>query len=210
MQTQHIVVDAAPPRNRDATRARILKAAAELLAEDGFQNFGVNAVARRAGCDKQLIYRYYGGMDGLVDVIGGELARWMEEKMPVGGSSGFMLTYGDLIEHVMLLFMEALRDDPLTRRIIAWEVSDNSPQVRRLSEARSRALGVWIEKVRGKMPPPRGVDHLALNAMLLAAVQHVVLAGATAGRFAGLELSGEKDWDRVALAVRKLVRGVYP
>ena len=31
---------------------------------------------RRAGCDKQLIYRYYGGMDGLVDAIGGELARW--------------------------------------------------------------------------------------------------------------------------------------
>jgi AcrR family transcriptional regulator len=210
MQTEDIAVDAAPPRNRDATRARLLKAATELLAEDGFQNFGVNAVARRAGCDKQLIYRYYGGMDGLVDAIGFELARWIEERMPVGGSAGFMLTYGDLIEHVMMLFMQALRNDPLTRKIIAWEVSDNSPQVRRLSEARSRALGLWIEKVRGKMPPPKSVDHVALNAMLLAAVQHVVLAGATAGRFAGLELSGEKDWDRVAQAVRRLVRGVYP
>ena len=65
-----------PARDRSATSARILKAATELLAEGGFQNFGVNAVARRAGCDKQLIYRYYGGMDGLVDAIGGELARW--------------------------------------------------------------------------------------------------------------------------------------
>jgi AcrR family transcriptional regulator len=210
MPAEAIAESVAPPRNRDATRARILKAATELLAEDGFQNFGVNAVARRAGCDKQLIYRYYGGMDGLVDAIGGELASWIGEKMPVGGSSGFMLTYGDLIEHVMLLFMQALRDDPLTRRIIAWEVSDDSPQVRRLSEGRSKALGLWIEKVRGKMPPPKGVDHVVLNAMLLAAVQHAVLAGATAGRFAGLELSGEKDWDRVAQAVRKLVRGVYP
>jgi len=210
MQVEDFSVDAVPPRNRDATRARILKAAAELLAEDGFQNFGVNAVARRAGCDKQLIYRYYGGMDGLVDAIGGELARWMEEKMPVGGSAGFMLTYGDLIEHVMMLFMQALRDDPLTRRIIAWEVSDNSSQVRRLSEARTKALGLWIEKVRGAMPPPKGIDHLALNATLLAAVQHVVLAGATASRFAGLELESEKDWDRISKAVRRLVRGVFP
>jgi AcrR family transcriptional regulator len=210
MQVEDFSVDAVPPRNRDATRARILKAAAELLAEDGFQNFGVNAVARRAGCDKQLIYRYYGGMDGLVDAIGGELARWMEEKMPVGGSAGFMLTYGDLIEHVMMLFMQALRDDPLTRRIIAWEVSDNSSQVRRLSEARTKALGLWIERVRGKMPPPKGLDHVALNAMLLAAAQHVVLAGATAGSFAGLELSTGKDWDRVSQAIRRLVRGVYP
>ena len=76
-------------RDRSATSARILKAASELLAESGFQNFGVNAIARRAGCDKQLIYRYYGGMDGLVDAIGGELARWIEQKMPVGGSSGY-------------------------------------------------------------------------------------------------------------------------
>ncbi len=199
-----------PVRDRSATSARILKAATELLAEGGFQNFGVNAVARRAGCDKQLIYRYFGGMDGLVDAIGAELARWIEEKMPVGGNTGFMLTYGDLVEHMMTLFMQALRDDPLTRRIIAWEVSDNSPQVRRLSESRSRALGLWIEKVRGAMRPPKGVDHFALNAMLLAAVQHVVLAGATAGRFAGLELAADKDWERVEQAVKRLVRGVYP
>lgn len=199
-----------PVRDRTATSARILKAATELLAEGGFQNFGVNAVARRAGCDKQLIYRYFGGMDGLVDAIGAELAHWIEEKMPVGGNTGFMLTYGDLVEHMMMLFMQALRDDPLTRRIIAWEVSDNSPQVRRLSEARSRALGLWIEKVRGAMRPPKGIDHFALNAMLLAAVQHVVLAGATAGRFAGLELQAGKDWERVEQAVKRLVRGVYP
>ena len=195
-----------PARDRSATSARILKAATELLAEGGFQNFGVNAVARRAGCDKQLIYRYYGGMDA----IGGELARWIEQKMPIGGNSGFMLTYGDLVEHMMMLFMQALRDDPLTRRIIAWEMSDNSLQVRRLSGARVKALSLWVEKVRGAMPPPKGVDHFALNAVLLAAVQHVVLAGTTAGRFAGLELATARDWDRVTQAVKKLVRGVYP
>lgn len=210
MQTAGLAAEQGPPRNRDATMARILKAAAELLAEDGFQNFGVNAVARRAGCDKQLIYRYYGGMDGLVDAIGGELARSIEQKMPVGGSAAFMLTYGDLIEHIMILFMQALQDDSLTRRIISWEVSDNSPQVRRLSDARSQALALWIEKVRGTMPPPKGVDHAMLNAMLLAAVQHAVIAGATAQRFAGVALSTGKDWDRAERAVRRLVRGVYP
>lgn len=197
-------------RDRGATSARILRAAIELLAEKGFQNFGVNAVARRAGCDKQLIYRYHGGMDGLVEAMGVDLARWIEQKMPIESGQGFMLTYGDLIEHMMMLFMRALRDDPLTRRIIAWEVSENSPQVRRLSEARSKALGLWIEKVRGKMPPPKGIDHQAINALLLASVQHVVLAGISSQRFAGLELGSDKEWDRISQAVRKLVRGVYP
>lgn len=208
--TAEIAAPEPPVRDRSATSARILRAATELLAEGGFQNFGVNAIARRAGCDKQLIYRYYGGKDGLIDAIGGELAHAIEQKMPVGGSGGFMLTYGDLIEHMMMLFMQALRDDPLSRKIIAWEIADNSAQVRRLSEARARALGRWSEKVRGAMPPPKGVDHLALNALLLASVQHVVLAGAMAGRVAGLELASARDWDRMAQAVKKLVRGVYP
>ena len=120
-----------PVRDRSATSARILKAATELLAEGGFQNFGVNAVARRAGCDKQLIYRYFGGMDGLVDAIGAELALWIEEKMPVGGNTGLMLTYGDLVEHMMMLFMQALRNDPLTRRIIAWKAAASVSRLKR-------------------------------------------------------------------------------
>ena len=198
------------PRDRSATSARILKAASELLAEAGFQNFGVNAVARRAGCDKQLIYRYFGGMDGLVDAIGVELAGWVERKMPENGGGGFLLTYGDLVERLLMLFLEALRDDPLMKKIIAWEISENSPQVRRLSEARSKSLALWIDRVRGKMPPPKGVDQAALNALLIGSVQHIVLAGEAAGRFAGVELESAKDWDRVSQAVKRLVRGVYP
>ena len=64
------------PRSRDraATEEMLVKAAREVLASDGFQGLGINAVARQAGCDKQLIYRYFGGLDGLVDAIGTEIA----------------------------------------------------------------------------------------------------------------------------------------
>lgn len=199
-----------PVRDRNATSARILRAASELLAESGFQNFGVNAVARRAGCDKQLIYRYFGGMDGLVEAIGAELAGWVEEKMPDTGGGGFLLTYGDLIERMLLLFMEALRDDPLMKKIIAWEISENSPQVRRLADARSKAMALWIDRVRGKMQPPKGLDTVALNALLIGAVQHIVLTGEAAGNFAGVEVKSAKDWDRLSQSIRRLVRGVYP
>jgi AcrR family transcriptional regulator len=197
-------------RDRNATSARILKSAMDLLAESGFQNFGVNAVARRAGCDKQLVYRYFGGMEGLVEVIGRELAGWVEEKMPDNGGGGFLLTYGDLMERFLILLLEALRGDPLMRKIIAWEVSENTPQVRMLAEARSKALTQWLDRVRGGMQPPKGVDSGMVNAVLIGAVHHLVLSGAVGERFAGLSLRTSKDWDKAAQAVRKLVRGVYP
>ena len=202
--------DISPVRDRQATTARILKAAAELLAEQGFQNFGINAVARRAGCDKQLIYRYYGGMDGLLEAIGDDLAGWVEAKMPRDGGGGFLLTYGDLVERLLLLFMDALRNDPLMKKIIAWEMSENSPQVRKLSDARSKSLAQWIDRVGGSMAPPKGTDTASLNAVLIGAVQHVVLTGEASGRFAGRPLANEKDWAKAADAIRRLVRGVYP
>jgi hypothetical protein len=45
--------------------------------------------------------------------------------------------------------------------------------------------------------------------MLIGAVQHLVLAGATAQRFAGVALAGDADWDRIRAALRRLIRAAY-
>ncbi len=196
-------------RNRAATEQAILDAAKRLLAEEGFQNFGINAVARGAGCDKQLIYRYYGGLDGLVEAIGTDLGSWVTDRIPDDTGGMFLLTYGDLMERLSMLFLDALRADPLMRRIVAWEVSENSEQVRRLSEARSKALAGWIERMRGSLMPPKGVDSQAVNAMIFAAIQHIVLAAAVSDQCAGLALKNAKDWEKAATALKRVVRGVY-
>lgn len=196
-------------RNRAATEQAILDAAKRLLAEEGFQNFGINAVARGAGCDKQLIYRYYGGLNGLVEAIGTDLGSWVKDRIPDDTGGMFLLTYGDLMERLALLFLDALRADPLMRRIVAWEVSENSEQVRRLSEARSKALAGWIERMRGSLTPPKGVDAQAVNAMIFAAIQHVVLSAAVSDQCAGLALKNPRDWEKAAAALKRIVRGVY-
>ena len=108
-----------------------------------------------------------------------------------------------------MLFLDALRADPLMRRIVAWEVSENSEQVRRLSEARSKALAGWIERMRGSLVPPKGVDAQAVNAMIFAAIQHIVLAAAVSDQCAGLVLKNGKDWEKAATALKRIVRGVY-
>ncbi|MGO4437498.1 TetR/AcrR family transcriptional regulator [Rhizobium sp. RAF56] len=196
-------------RDRAATERNILDAAKALLAEAGFQGFGINAVARRARCDKQLIYRYYGGLDGLVEAIGTDLGSWVKDRIPEDTGGMFFLTYGDLMERLTLLFLDALRSDPLMRRIVAWEISENSEQVRRLSEARSKALSVWIDRMRGSLTPPKGVDPAAVNALVLAAIQHFVLSAATSGQSGGFALKTQKDWDKAAAALKRIVRGVY-
>ena len=73
------------PRNREATRIRLIQAVGTLLAREGFRALGVNAVAREAGVDKALIYRYFGGLKGLIAAFGGHESFWPSVKELAGG-----------------------------------------------------------------------------------------------------------------------------
>ncbi|MBN7805407.1 TetR/AcrR family transcriptional regulator [Agrobacterium rosae] len=205
-------VEAAPEKrvkDRAATQKAIFSAAKALLAQEGFQGFGINAVARRAGCDKQLIYRYFGGLEGLIAAIGEDLGSWIKDRIPEDTGGMFVLTYGDLMERLALSYLDALRSDPLVCKIIAWEVSEHTPQVKQLADARAKALSKWLDKMRGSLEAPKGVDTAAVNAVLFAAIQHLVISGATNGQFAGVALKTTRDWDKIGTAVKRIVRGVY-
>ncbi|MEI6642679.1 MAG: TetR/AcrR family transcriptional regulator [Novosphingobium sp.] len=193
-------------RNRGQTETAILEGAKALLSEEGFQALGVNAVARRAGCDKQLIYRYFGGLDGLVEAIGGDLASWLQDGVPPVAQPA---TYAELMECMALAFLDALRANPLVQKIAAWELSEPSPLVVKLAEARAGSLARWIGAIRGDLLPPANVDAPAINAVVIAAIQHLVLSGATTGMFAGVALREEADWDRVRKVIARMVRSAY-
>ncbi|MQY15689.1 hypothetical protein SRB5_58770 [Streptomyces sp. RB5] len=56
---------APPPRRSDATRAKILAAARERFAADGYERATIRAIARDAAIDPSMVMRYYGSKEGL-------------------------------------------------------------------------------------------------------------------------------------------------
>ena len=48
------------------TEKKLLEAVSYIIENDGFTKIGVNRIANQAGCDKVLIYRYFGGLDRLL------------------------------------------------------------------------------------------------------------------------------------------------
>jgi AcrR family transcriptional regulator len=59
-------------RNKEDTKSRILQAVGKLLAESGFNSLGINAIAKEAGVDKVLIYRYFTDLPTLLQTFGRE------------------------------------------------------------------------------------------------------------------------------------------
>lgn len=196
-------------RDRDETARTILRAALDVLAEGGHAEFGVNAIARRAGCDKQLIYRYYGGLDGLADAIGAHLADELTARLEPVSATAAPRTYAELMRVLVIRLFELLRADPLMQRIIAWEVAAPSPLLERMVAERGKRLAIWMHGMRGALREPTGRDAPALNAVLIASTQHLILSGAAHGVFAGMPLKDEADWARVRAALVTLVDAVY-
>jgi hypothetical protein len=95
------------------------------------------------------------------------------------------------------------------QRIIAWELSGANDLTRAFAAARSRALTAWFAGIKGDFVPPAGIDAPAINAVLIAAVQQMVISGAAIGSFAGMPLAEPADWERLRATIRQITIAAY-
>ncbi len=191
------------PRNRDDTRQRILDAALDILAQEGFGAFGVNAVARRSGSDKKLIYRYFDGMEGLTEAMGEAVADELTAAL-AAHVTPMPDNYAALIERLALALFDHLCGNARYRQIKVVEITAPSAATAAFAKARGRAIQGWVMAARGSLVPPGGLDAPALNAALIAAVEGMTVLGA-----AGLPLDSDTNRDRARTALRRLVRAAY-
>ena len=194
-------------RNREATRAALLEAAKTVLAGQGFQAFGINAVARQAGCDKQLIYRYFDGLEGLLAAIGEDIAQWIGSVSSVASAPDD--TYARKMARMADAYLLALRDNALMQKILLWELSAAPQDVRPLALARGKAMGQWMMRARGDSQPPQGVDFALINAASVAIIQQTVLSAAATGGFSGLPLQSDADWQRLREGLSAMIAKLY-
>ena len=191
-------------RDREATEQRFIEAAARVIARDGAAGLGVNAIAAEAGADKKLIYRYFGGLDGLLEAMGANTAVWIGDALSASKGG-----YGQRMAAVFAAYAANLRDDPVLQKLLAWELAGPSDTLRRIDAARSKAMYAVMPKLRGDEKPPKDIDVPAVNAILLAALHYLTLRGATMGAFSGMPLKTDADWKRVMAAFDGLLARTY-
>lgn len=197
---------AARPRNREETEALLVDAAARVLARDGITGFGVNAIAREAGADKVLVYRYFGDLEGLAAALGRRADLWLGDAPIVPPTA----SYRDALWILFTAYLRTLRHSDFLRQALIVELSNAGGLSDALARARSEAAQRWFRQAVGARAAPSGADAPAVNAVMIAALHHLALAAARQGAFAGLPLKTAKDWGRVEEAFHALLTAAYP
>jgi len=183
----------------------MLAAVGEVLARDGFAAIGVNAIAREAGVDKVLIYRYFGGLPELLRAWGASGRFWpgvdeLVADMPQPLAS---LPLHERYALFFERFIDALRARPLTIEILAAEIVTRN-ELTAILEAEREAWGAQAESTIGGDAWQRQPQLRGLTLLLVAGVQHLLVRARTISIFGGLDLRSDAAWALLKASLRHM------
>lgn len=180
------------------TEKRLLEAVSRVIEDEGFTKIGINRIAaRQAQCDKVLIYRYFGGLDGLLvawakqyDFYSFAYSEFISQIEQAETSN-----LGEIIKAVLLKQLEYLKDNQLMQELYVWELSGNSSfraiQVER--EKNGYKLQLELEKRLGDSCRDCNF-HITI---IIAAINHIILFTRQYNMFNGIDFSKPEAWDEL-------------
>lgn len=187
-------------RDREATEKRLLDTVGQIIAEEGFEKVGVNAVAARSGVSKILIYRYFGSIEGLLATYIRQHDFWINfpkelpdrEQLPVFLKEAFR---GQI---------DQLRKNPALRRLYRWELSCNNDTIVKLREQREKIGLILVEQVSRLSGIPQ--DELASMASILAAsITYLAMLGDFCPMFNGIAIDRDSGWEQLYKGIEGVI-----
>ena len=188
-------------RDKDQTKQKILQAVGRLIAS-GDGHPGVNAVAREAGVDKVLIYRYFGGMPELLReyATSGEFWPEFEDVMETSPYVAAMLPPAEIGTRFVHGFIRELWSRPETLEILRRDLVGTNALTAELARVREESA-----REMGECYAERSPDAEAVHALVTAGLIYLMLAGRTAESFCGVDVKTESGWARIERAAESVM-----
>ncbi len=190
------------------TREKLVKAVGTVLAKEGFKGLGINKVAKTAGVDKVLVYRYFNGLPGLVTAYSEAVDFWPTVRELLGPDPDAVRALAPDMQmaHFFKAFMAALRRRPITQDILAWELLERNEFSKQLEDRRIRTALEFFEHL-DVLPDD---EHLPAIVVLMAgAVNHLIVKSRITTSANGIDLESDAGWDRINKGIDLLLKGIF-
>jgi AcrR family transcriptional regulator len=200
-----IVPKVIPIRSKELTRQRLVDAVGRVLSEFGFQHLGVNQVAREAGVDKKLIYRYFGGLPGLIAEYGKTVHFWPSADELLGQDRDRVKTMPphELMGLFFKRYLRAILNRPQTLEILAWEAIERNELTEPLEDIRARSALEFFELMGSD--PPEDVDLTAFVIIMAGAMNFLAVRSRFHRTLGGVDLQSEEGWERIDQTVDRIM-----
>jgi AcrR family transcriptional regulator len=198
--------------SRGESERRLLDAVESILVEGG--DPGVNAIARAAGLDKVLIYRYFDNLDGLfrkfaerVNIwrsVRREFERGLLERRWINASEASIALFG--------AYQDRVSKNPLFQQVLIWETNyPDSVLAKAAQLERDREGDEVIRLMRTHFPEDlTGIDVAALGAFFVGAITFLAMKGTRSEPYNGVDMTTEEGWERLRRFWETVIRRMLP
>lgn len=187
-------------RDREATEKRLINTIGEMIAENGFEKIGINAVAAQSGVSKILIYRYFGSVEGLIATYIRQHDFWI--NFPLNLPSREELPA--FLKRTFQNQIEELRNNATAKRLYRWELSCNNEMIAQLREQREKVGINLVEKVCELTGLPQR-EIAVMASMLTASITYLVMLEEFCPVFNGIAINENAGWEQISEGINTLI-----
>lgn len=191
-------------RDREATERRLLDTIGKMIAEDGFEKIGINAIATQSNVSKILIYRYFGSVEGLMAAYIKQCDFWLNFPLEYPNREELPL----FVKRMFQGQIEQLRNNPTLKRLYRWELSCNNDMIVKLREQREKVGVNLVKKVSELTGHPQ--NEIAVMASLLtASITYLVMLEDFCPIYNGIPLNENSGWEQINEGIELFINKVF-
>jgi len=199
-------------RNKEESKQRLIDAVGQIIVTEGFKGIGINSIAKQAGLDKVLIYRYFDGLDGLLRAFARQKDFYINisETLLHEIENANKEDIQPLITQVLTAqFRELLHNNEL-QEFMLWEMVEKNELTIAIAKEREEKGTYLSHKIKEKMNIQESdFDTDAIVALLVSGLYYLALRSRTVDVFNGVELNTEQGWARTEKAVESIINNLF-
>lgn len=195
-------------RDRQQTEQRLIDAVHELITNEGFDQVRINRLAQQAKVNKILIYRYFGGLNGLIDA-------YYAKYMPVSNDPLFDRSQLDSLSAEAFLQLSctyllnefrSLRANPPVQQILKNDLLAHQPgTVTHFVAGKEQQIQPLVDRMAQLVHSAHGRPILAI---LVSAMTTLTFLAEDKRTLMGIYLGDEQGWSQIEEAVQYLYDGL--
>ena len=198
-------------KNKEQTKRNLILAVGELIKKNGFENLKITGIAKEAGVDKKLIYRYFGSFNNLVEAYVVENDYWLiffeklKNLLAVEEETGTKQFFKALLQNQFKYFF-AEKD---MQRLILWELTTGSPMMKSIHNARE-LRGQQVLELTDEHFKDSTVNFRAITALLVGGIYYTILHTiSNGGTFADIDIRTDNGKDEMIKSIGQIIDWAY-
>ncbi len=196
-------------RNKDNSRQKFLLAVGTIMKTKGYAALKINHIAAEAGLDKKLIYKYFGGREGLLKEYIQYHDFWSnvkDDKVPAVVTDGGK----EFCKAMLLEQFQYLSKNKELQKILLWRLSEEQTYLRELTELQEKNGEVLFGHITDPYFNSNAQDFRAVAAILVSGIYYLNMYAELNGSvFCGIDLQSEKGREKIEEALTLIVDNTF-